>query len=98
MFAIKREDRYLISPGMIVRIGPELLGSELYGGEDPESLKVWLGKEVTVAKIYPSGDWTFTIEEDGDAAFYIEEVECIVDDIEINESDASLSVLLGGIT
>ncbi len=86
----------MISPGMRVLIGPELLGAELYGGEDPESLKVWLGKEVTVAKINPSGDWTFGIEEDGNAWFFIEEVECIVDDTEIAESDESLSVLLGG--
>lgn len=96
VFAIRREDRDLISPGMRVLIGPELLGAELYGGEDPESLKVWLGQEVTVAKIHPSGDWTFSIEEDGEAAFFIEEVECIVEDTEIEESDESLSVLLGG--
>lgn len=97
VFAIRREDRDLISPGMRVLIGPELLGAELYGGEDPESLKVWLGKEVTVKNINPLGDWTFSIEEDSEAHFFIEEVERIVDvDEEIEESDASLSILLGG--
>lgn len=97
MFAIRREDRNLIVPGMRVLIGPELLGVELYGGEDPESLKIWLGKEVTVKDIHPIGDWTFSIEEDDEANFFIEEVECIVDiDEEIEESDASISVLLGG--
>jgi hypothetical protein len=69
----------------------------LYGGEDPESLECWLGKEVTVRKIYPHGDWTFGIEEDEDAVFFIEEVECIVDDTEIKESDESLDILIGGI-
>lgn len=97
VFAIRREDRDLICPGMRVLIGPELLGAELYGGEDPESLKVWLGKEVTVKNISPYGDWTFSIEEDSEADFFIEEVECIVDVYEeIEESDASLSILLGG--
>ena len=87
----------MIFPGMRVLIGPELLGAELYGGEDPEEIKVWLGKEVTVARVYPSGDWTFSIEEDNNANFFIEEVECIVDvDEEIEESDASISALLGG--
>lgn len=97
MFAIRREDRDLIYPGMRVLIGPELLGAELYGGEDPESLKVWLGKEVTVESINPNGDWTFNIEEDSEANFFIEEVACIVDiDEEIEESNASLTVLFGG--
>jgi hypothetical protein len=83
---------------MRVLIGSELLGAELYGGEDPESLKVWLGKEVTVRQIHPfGGDWTFGIEEDPGANFFIEEVECIVDGAEeIEESDASLSMILGG--
>jgi hypothetical protein len=82
---------------MRVLIGPELLGAELYGGDDPESLKVWLGKEVTVREIHPYSDWTFSIEEDSEANFFIEEVERIVDvDEEIEESDAPLSILLGG--
>ena len=97
MFTIRREDRDLIFPGMRVLIGPELKGAELYGGEDPEFLKCWCGKEVTISKISPHGDWTAGIEEDESAFFFIEEIECIVDDIEINESDEPFSILIGGV-
>lgn len=87
----------MILPGIRVLIGPELLGAELYGGEDPESLKYWCGKEVTISRVEPNGDWTAGIEEDPDAFFFIEEIECIIDDTEIDESDEPLSIIIGGV-
>ena len=87
----------MISPGMRVLIGPELLGVELYGGEDPESLMEWCGREVTVRKISMAGDFPVGIEEDHDAWFCMEEIECIIDETEIDESDEPLSIIIGGV-
>ena len=65
----------------------KILSRSRFGSEKRSPLK----------NIHPYGDWTFSIEEDSEANFFIEEVECIVDvDEEIEESDASLSILLGG--
>lgn len=96
MFAIRREDRNILEPGMRVLISSELKGAELYGGEDPENLMEWCGSEVTVRTISMSGDFPVGIEEDHDAWFCMEEIECIIDDTEIEESDTSIGVLFGG--
>ena len=80
---------------MKIRICSELRGSELYGADDPEEYKKWCGKEVTVKRVSNPDQWMVDIEEDN-ACFFMEEIECIVDNVEIPESEESLSVLLGG--
>lgn len=87
----------MLEPGMRVLISSELKGAELYGGEDPESIMEWCGREVTVRQISMLGDFPVGIEEDHDAWFCMEEIECIIDDTEINESDEPLSILIGGV-
>lgn len=76
---------------------PRLMGAELYGGEDPEELQKWCGQEATVARITQHNDsiWMVDIEEDENACFYMEEIDCTVDDAEIEESEELLSVLIG---
>lgn len=76
---------------------PRLMGAELYGGSDPEELQEWCGQEATVARIKQHNDsiWMVYIEENEDACFYMEEIDCMVDDAEIEESEESLSVLIG---
>lgn len=86
----------MLEPGMIVRIMPSLMGAELYGGSDPEELQEWCGKEVTVARVHKHSEWMVYIEEEEDACFYMEEIECIVECTELPESDEPLSILLGG--
>lgn len=34
--------------------------------------------------------------EEGDVEFYMDEIECIVDDAEIAESDEPIGILIGG--
>lgn len=87
----------MLQPGMKVRIMPKLMGEELYGADDPEDYKQWLGQEVTVRYVKQYGEWIIGIEEDKDVEFYMEEIECIIEDTEISESDESLSILLGGV-
>lgn len=81
---------------MRVRICAKLRGSELYGADDPEDYKQWCGKEVTVKTVSKPDHWMVEIEED-DACFFMEEIECIIDDVEISESEESISVLLAGV-
>lgn len=82
---------------MRVLISSELKGAELYGGEDPENIMEWCGREVTVRTISVAGDFPVGIEEDDNAWFCMEEIECIIDDTEIDESDEPLSILIGGV-
>lgn len=98
MFAIRREDIGLLQPGIRVCISSELKGSEIYGGEDPEWLEKWCGKEVTIREISPSGDFPVGIEEEYGAWFCVEEVEFIVNDVDIEESDESIEGLFGGMS
>lgn len=90
---IRQEDHELLEPGMRVRIMPRLMGAELYGSEYTK----WLGQEVTVRHVTRYGEWAVGIEEDKDVEFYMEEIECIVDDTEIAESEESIDILLGGV-
>ena len=77
---------------------PKLMGNELYGVDDPDEYKEWLCQEVTVRHVAQYGQkWMVGIEEDKDVEFYMEEIECIVEETEIPESDESLSALLGGV-
>ena len=76
---------------------PKLMGEELYGADDPEDYAKWLGQEVTVRHVKEYEQWIIGIEEDKDVEFYMEEIECIVEESEITESDESLSALLGGV-
>lgn len=76
---------------------PRLMGSELYGGNDPEELQEWCGREVIVAKVRRYTQWMVYIEEYKDACFYMEEIECIVEDTEIAESEESIDILFGGV-
>lgn len=93
---MRQDDCCLLEPGTRVKIGPKLLGEELYGCDDPEEIEKWCGHEVTVRATRRGiqTGWLISIEEDKNAEFYIEEIECIVDDSEISESDAPLNVLL----
>lgn len=81
---------------MRVRITPKLMGEELYDGDDPEALKQYCGQEVTVRKVSCYRQWMVAIEEADFAEFYMEEIECIVEETEIHESDESISTLFGG--
>lgn len=92
---IRQEDYELIEPGMRVRIMPRLFGEELYGAEDPPSCARYLGQEVTISKKENHNFPCIFIEEEDGVAFYMEEIECIVSETEIDESDAPISVLLG---
>lgn len=94
---IRQEDHDLLQPGMRVRIAQKLMGEELYGADDPEDYEKWLGQEVTVRYVKQYTEWIIGIEEDKDVEFYLEEIECIVDEAELSESDESLDTLLGGI-
>lgn len=91
-----QSEHNLLQPGTIVRIGPCLRGEELYGADDPEEYRKWCGKEATVKKIDEPEPWMVYIEEDDSVCFFMEEIECIVNDVEIAESSESISVLLGG--
>lgn len=84
----------MLQPGMRIRICTELKGNELYGAYDPEAYKKWCGQEVTVKRVSKPDHWMVDIEE-GDACFFMEEIECIVDDVEISESDTPIDALLG---
>lgn len=88
-------DHELLEPGMRVRIADRLRGEELYGGDDPEELKKWCGKEVTVRRVKKYSEWMVGIVEAPEADFYIEEIECIVEDAQIEESDIPLSEFIG---
>ena len=93
---MRQEDHELLEPGMRVRIAQQLMGEELYGADDLEDYEKWLGQEVTVRYVKQYSEWIVGIEEDKDVEFYMEEIECIVDDTEITESDESIDFLLGG--
>ena len=82
---------------MRVRIAQKLMGEELYGADDPADYEKWLGQEVTVRYVKQYTEWIIGIEEDKDVEFYLEEIECIIDEAELSESDESLEALLGGI-
>jgi hypothetical protein len=86
-----------IQPGMRVRIGPELLGEALYGAYDPQGYVKYLGQEATVLETFKSGDLRYVRLDSGadDCTFLIEEIECIIDDVEIPESEESIADFLG---
>lgn len=90
-----QSEHELLEPGMRVRIGPRLMGHELYGADDPASYKKWCGKEATVLKVDKPDHWMVYIEEDDGVCFFMEEIECIIEDAEISESEEPISVLLG---
>lgn len=94
---IRQEDHELLEPGMRVRIMPRLMGAELYGSDDPDEYAKWLGQEVTVRYVKQYSEWIVGIKEDKGVEFYMEEIECIVDDTEIAESEESIDILLGGV-
>ena len=95
---MRQEDHALLEPGMRVRVGPKLMGAELYGADDPDEFRKWLGQEVTVRSVSCPGDeWFVEINEDDRVAFYLEEIESIIEDTEIEETTASVDDLLGGI-
>lgn len=71
------------------------MGKELYGLADPEYYKKWLCKEVTVKKVGKLDQWAVYIEEEETVHFIMEEIDHIVEDTEISESEESICVLLG---
>ena len=95
MSKIRQEDHELFQPGMRIRIGPRLMGHELYGAEDPAEFGQYCGQEVTVRKVDKPDQWMVYIEEHERACFFMEEIECIIDDAEISESEEPINVLLG---
>lgn len=96
---MRKEDAKLLTPGTKVQIGSRLLGGELYGWEDPSELKQFLGTIGTVVRVNESHDsktYTVEIEENGTGtSFILEEIEYIVPETELEESDSSISDLLG---
>ena len=70
------------------------MGKELYGSDDPEIMKSWCGKEATVKYVKEYDHWMVGIEED-DVEFFMEEIDCVLEDEEIDESGESLDALLG---
>lgn len=94
---MRQEDYSLLEPGMRVRIAPQLRGEELYDANDTEECRELCGQVVTVRKvIYYDDKWMVMTEENPRAEFFMEEIECIVDDEdEIPESDESLEILIG---
>ena len=96
---MNRDDWLKLKPGMRVRIADRLWGKEMYGLDDPDELLQFLGTEVTVRKVGAHGDHVVLIEEDHDAAFFMEEIECVVGDEDngksIEESDIPLSDFIG---
>lgn len=96
---MQREDVDLLTPGTQVQVGPKLLGHELFGWADPDILNEYLGTIVTVKRVERSEDndtWYIYFEEIGtDDPFILQEIDSIVPDQELEESDASLSLLLG---
>ena len=96
---MRKEDVELLAPGVKVQVGSRLLGGELYGWEDPDILDTFLGEAVTIKKIEraPTEDtWFIYIEQSGsDDPFIIEEIECLLPDQELEESDRSINDLLG---
>ena len=96
---MRKEDAKLLTPGTKVQIGSRLLGGELYGWEDPSELKQFLGTIGTVVRVNESHDsktYTVEIEEnDTGTSFILEEIEYIVPETELEESDSSISDLLG---
>lgn len=90
-----QSEHELLEPGMRVRVGPRLMGHELYGADDPAPYKKWCGKEVTVSKVDKPDHWMVYIEEDDGVCFFMEEIECVIEDAEISESEEPINVLLG---
>lgn len=86
-----------IQPGMRVRIGPELLGRALYDTYDPPEYVKYLGQEATVLETLKTGCCRYVRIDNGedDCTFLIEEIECIIDDDEIPESEESIADFLG---
>ena len=95
---MNKKDWLLLRPGMRVRIADRLVGSELYGGDDPVELHKFLGQEVTIRRVETHGDHMVLIQEDLDAAFFMEEIEYIVgeeNETSIEESDIPLTEFIG---
>lgn len=94
-----KEDVGLLTPGTRVLIGPRLMGSELFGWEDPPELEQFLGTVVTITRVEKSYDEnTYTVETEENqsgSSFILEEIECIIPDEELEESDMDLSCLIG---
>lgn len=80
---------------MKIRIATKLIGEALYACDDPVEMKAWCGKEATVKYVKEYTAWMVGIEE-ADFEFFMEEIECIIEDTEIDESGEPLEVLLGG--
>lgn len=94
---MRQEDHELLQPGMRVRVASRLMGAELYGSDDPPSLEKYCGQEVTVKAVRHYDHYMVAIEEEDFVEFYMEEIECVVEDTEIAESEESIDILLGGV-
>lgn len=94
---MRKEDASLLVPGMRIRIASKLMGEELYGAEDPMWMQKWLGQEAIVESVEMLDVPIVRIEdedENGRPCFYMEEIDCIVADDDLEESDVPLSKLL----
>lgn len=96
---MRKEDIGLLTPGTRVLVGPKMLGMELYGWSDPKELEKYLGKEMTVDRVREADvEKTFYVDlvgTDTVPSFIIEEIECIIPDTELEESDMDLGSLIG---
>lgn len=97
---MRKEDAHLLIPGTVVRIGDRFWGRKLYGIDDPEEMEEFLGREVTVKSVQV-GDYNnhklieVYFEEYEGWYFLIEEIEGIIEDRELEESEMSIEEFLG---
>lgn len=95
-----KEEAYLLTPGTIVRVGDKFLGKELYNIADPKEMAKFLGTNVTVSSVKEYGFGNVQLTEvyfdEGDGVYFlIEEIEGIVEDKPLEESDMSIEDFLG---
>lgn len=100
---MNKSDLGLLIPGTRVQVGSRWLGSELYGGGDPDDGDAeWnaiLDSVVTVKKVQIKFDRIEVyIEEIDNGYVYIEEIDHVVDSVmddtlDLEQSDVPLSIL-----
>lgn len=97
---MRKEDAELLTPGTLVRVGNEFLGKKLYKIVDPEEMRKFLGTIITVKDVRPftygGHELTEVHFDEGDGRYFlIEEIDGIVEDKDIEESDISIEDFLG---
>lgn len=102
---MRKEDATLLESGMLVRIGDRLLGEEIYGEEDPELYKKYLGCVATVNRVGQEGSDRIMVdvtvlEYNQELTLFIEEIDRVLEEEDtpldmVIESQDSLNQFLG---